>query len=63
MFPERKFTVRFQNLQGLHNGTWCKSSKINEVWGCNCANDQNQFTGYHSHYVIPQKHSIISKKF
>ena len=69
MLLERKLSVGFQNIEGMHNGAGCKLEDIKadltndieilvETWGCNC---DVSFDNYTPHYVSPQKHKGITK--
>ena len=69
MCVAQKFSIGFQNVQGMHNGIGCKINEINsrlsndieilaETWGCKC---NISFDNYIPHYVSPQKHLGVRK--
>ena len=69
MILKHKFSIGFQNIEGLHDGVGCKINEIKpqlsndieilaETWGCNC---EVSFDDYIPHYVSPQKHHGVKK--
>ena len=69
MLGDHRFTIGFQNIEGLHNGMGCKINEIKaelcndieilvEVWGCNC---DISFDDYIPHHIPPQKHQGVKK--
>ena len=64
-----KFSIGFQNIQGMHNSSGCKINEIKEklsddieilaeTWGCDC---NVSFENYTPHFVSPQKHLGVKK--